>query len=194
MPVGNGQDGTADGGPEGGPAPVVSVATSTTSPVASAPPTDASATLGMGFVAARPSECGAPLGPVHPVASTVDFTSLLPGDWVSCDGSFFGLGVFNARGIELTTYRAVARAHTALGNLENSPPKLSAHAEPPGKRNIYQRGSWRPATILRPEHLTADLRIDGLAVVEMPDTTIIVGEGQWAEVDAHSNLIIHLGA
>jgi hypothetical protein len=35
----------ADGGSEAGPAPVVSVATSTTSPVASAAPTDASATL-----------------------------------------------------------------------------------------------------------------------------------------------------
>jgi N-methylhydantoinase A len=101
---------------------------------------------------------------------------------------------FVAAGIELTTYRAVARAHTALTELENNAPRHSQHIEPPGKRNVYSRGRWRPAAILRPEHLAADTRIDGLAVVEMPDTTIVIGEGQWAEVDAQSNLIIHLNA
>jgi N-methylhydantoinase A len=109
--------------------------------------------------------------------------------------SRFGKGsAFVAAGIELTTYRAVARAKTALGALENSPPKRSLTLEPPGSRKIYSRGNWRDATILRPEHLAADTRIAGLAVVEMPDTTIVIGEGQWAEVDAQSNLIIHLDA
>jgi N-methylhydantoinase A len=107
----------------------------------------------------------------------------------------FGKGsAFVAAGIELTTYRAVARAKTALGALENSPPKRSATVEPPDERKIYCRGRWREATIFRPEHLSSETRIAGLAVIEMPDTTIVIGEGQWAEVDGQSNLIIRLDA
>jgi N-methylhydantoinase A len=107
----------------------------------------------------------------------------------------FGKGsAFVAAGIELTTFRAVARAKTALGALENSPPKRSATVEPPGERKIYSRGRWREATIFRPENLSAETRIAGLAVIEMPDTTIVIGDGQWAEVDGQSNLIIRLDA
>ena len=106
----------------------------------------------------------------------------------------FGKGsAFTAAGIELTTYRVVARARTMMRALENRPPKRGSAAAPT-TRPVYSGGAWRTATVLRPEHLAADTRIDGLAIVEMPDTTIVIGEGQWAEVDAHSNLIIHLDA
>jgi N-methylhydantoinase A/oxoprolinase/acetone carboxylase beta subunit len=45
-----------------------------------------------------------------------------------------------------------------------------------------------------PEHLTPGMEIHGLTIVEMPDTTIVVGDRQRAEIDADNNLIIHLGA
>jgi N-methylhydantoinase A len=105
----------------------------------------------------------------------------------------FGEGsAFVAAGIELTTFRAVARAKTTRGLLESWPARSSPEAVPIQKRNIYSHGSWRSATILRPEHLSAGKRIEGLAVVEMPDTTVVIGAGQFAEVDAQSNLTIHL--
>jgi N-methylhydantoinase A len=40
--------------------------------------------------------------------------------------------------------------------------------------------------------LRPGMQLDGLAIVELPDTTIVVGAGEQASVDAMGNLIIRL--
>jgi N-methylhydantoinase A len=107
----------------------------------------------------------------------------------------FGKGsAFTAAGVELTTYRVVARSRTARPTLENKPAPQGGEVPPPRSRNVYRRGAWAPAAILGPEHLTPGRKFQGLTIVEMPDTTIVIGDRQHGEVDADSNLVIHLDA
>jgi len=65
-------------------------------------PPDASATLGVGFAALTPTECGESLGAAHPVASPGDVNALLPGTWSVCSGQVFGMPIGSAKGVELT--------------------------------------------------------------------------------------------
>jgi N-methylhydantoinase A len=107
----------------------------------------------------------------------------------------FGKGsAFTAAGVELTTYRVVARSRTKRPHLDDKRPARAGEAPPSRTRNVYRRGGWSPASVMGPEHLAPGVQIRGLTIVEMPDTTIVVGDGQRAEVDAGHNLIIHLGA
>lgn len=107
----------------------------------------------------------------------------------------FGKGsAFTAAGVELTTYRVVARSRTTRPTLSDKRRVLAGQATPPRTRNVYRGGAWAPATIMGPEHLTPGMEIRGLTIVEMPDTTIVVGDRQRGEIDADNNLTIHLGA
>lgn len=107
----------------------------------------------------------------------------------------FGKGsAFTAAGVELTTYRVVARSRTTRPTLSDKRRVLAGQATPPRTRNVYRGGAWAPATIMGPEHLKPGMEIRGLTIVEMPDTTMVVGDRQRAEIDADNNLIIHLGA
>ena len=66
-------------------------------------PPDASATLGVGFAALTPPECGESLGTAHPVASSGELSALLPGTWSVCGGPLFGMPISAANGVELTS-------------------------------------------------------------------------------------------
>jgi N-methylhydantoinase A len=59
-----------------------------------------------------------------------------------------------------------------------------------GHRRVYARGSWTEADIFTAEQLFVGATITGQAIVEMPDTTVVVGEGQTATVDQVGSLVI----
>lgn len=114
----------------------------------------------------------------------------LVGRFIEAYEARFGAGsAFTAAGIELTTFRVVARVP-----LERPPParapEAARDAPAPGRREVYQGGAWREAAVLGPAHLAPGARIEGLAIVEMPDTTIVIGAGQAGRVDPHGNLVI----
>lgn len=109
----------------------------------------------------------------------------------------FGEGsAFVAAGIEMTTFRVVARSPAArptLRTFAGSEDEASGEAET-STRRIFSDGAWREARVLRHEALRPGLTIDGLAVVEMKDTTIVVGDAQRATVDERGSLVIRLSA
>jgi N-methylhydantoinase A len=104
----------------------------------------------------------------------------------------FGKGsAFKAAGVELTTFRVVARA--GMQRPELRPVSSNGSSAVVGStRQVFQRGEWRQARILPGDALAPGLKLEGLAVVELPDTTIVVGDGQRATVDGWGNVVIHL--
>jgi N-methylhydantoinase A len=73
--------------------------------------------------------------------------------------------------------------------------RLSAAREggsdaPVGHRRVYFAGGWQETAIYRRDALGIDTRIVGPAIVEQPDTTIVIDPGATAYVDAWGNLII----
>ncbi|MCW2998279.1 MAG: hydantoinase/oxoprolinase family protein [Solirubrobacterales bacterium] len=103
----------------------------------------------------------------------------------------FGEGsAFTAAGVEMVTWRVVAS-----GKLDK--PALGAPLrDRPAAENAEQRtrpvyfGGWHDARVYDEGDLTADGRFAGPAIIELPDTTIVVGPDQVASVDAHSNVIL----
>lgn len=122
----------------------------------------------------------------------------------------FGEGsAFEAAGVELTTFRLVASSPTprpqlrALGTeaaardgagaVTDDRVRAAASDAPPGAtgtRDVFHGGAWRQAEILTAAHVRPGLRLAGLAIVEMPDTTIVVAPGQQAIVDDYGNFVI----
>ncbi|GAB3165086.1 hydantoinase/oxoprolinase family protein [Amycolatopsis sp. NPDC004378] len=102
----------------------------------------------------------------------------------------FGKGAaFLEGGVEITTFRVVATSPVPRAEFDTG--ALAAQDAPePGTRPVFSGGEWRDATVLRTEHLRDGLRIEGLAIVELRDTTVVVGPGQDAEVDAFGDIVI----
>jgi N-methylhydantoinase A len=102
----------------------------------------------------------------------------------------FGEGsAFSAAGVEMTTFRVVARVETSKPAPAAASPAVPAEA---GTRRVFSGGEWREARVLGHEAVGPGLDLHGLAIVEMPDTTIVVGPGQHATVDDHGNVVIQL--
>lgn len=106
----------------------------------------------------------------------------------------FGEGsAFEAAGIEMTTFRVVGRSAAARPQLRAFEGTASNGAGPQSStRRVFAHGEWQDATVLRHEALEPSLEIDGLAIVEMKDTTIVIGPGQRGTVDPHGSLVITL--
>lgn len=107
----------------------------------------------------------------------------------------FGEGsAFEAAGVELTTFRLVASSPTIRPELRpiGQPGSVNG-AGPAGavsKREVFHDGAWGEAQIISAAEIAPGLQIYGLAIVEMPDTTIVVGAGQQAVVDDYGNFVI----
>ena len=100
----------------------------------------------------------------------------------------FGEGsAFTEAGVELVTWRVVVTAAAERGGLGQTIPR--GHHEPVRQDRVYF-GGWMDAAVYDEEALTPGLSFDGPAVFELPDTNIVVGPGQHAEVDAHGNVLI----
>jgi N-methylhydantoinase A len=59
---------------------------------------------------------------------------------------------------------------------------------------VFIRDEWHDAAVHDESALTGQGRFDGPAIIELPDTTIVVGIDQVATVDAHSNVILEAAA
>ncbi|MFQ5913526.1 MAG: hydantoinase/oxoprolinase family protein, partial [Nitrospinota bacterium] len=64
-----------------------------------------------------------------------------------------------------------------------------------GKRSVYfsETSGWRETSIYDSEALHPGNRIEGPAVVEAPDTTIVVRPAHQVEMDGYRNLIMTFG-
>jgi N-methylhydantoinase A len=107
----------------------------------------------------------------------------------------FGEGsAFDAAGVELMTFRVVVKAPTVRPELRRASGNGGAAPGPIGERRVFQEGEWRSARIYDESAVVPGAVIDGLAVVELQDTTIVVGHGQRAEVDDYGSVVITLPA
>jgi N-methylhydantoinase A len=76
------------------------------------------------------------------------------------------------------------------------PAKLKSHANklvPVSQRSVYFYGKgFFDTPVYRSEDLGPGDAVKGPAIVERPDTTVVVGLGQHLEIEDYGNLIIHL--
>ena len=84
-------------------------------------------------------------------------------------------------GIEIVTLRAEAVGDVGAAAWEDRGGDR-ASGEESGRREIYQRGEWRPLTVLSRGSLAPGAAVAGPAVVEQEDTTTVVNEGWTATV------------
>lgn len=106
----------------------------------------------------------------------------------------FGEGsAFEAAGVEMTTFRVVASAaadRPALGRLDGA---RAATGVPAARRDVFQAGEWHEAQVLTHRSIHPGLELEGISIIEMPDTTVVVGAGQRALVDEYGNVVIRNG-
>lgn len=102
----------------------------------------------------------------------------------------FGKGAaFLDAGVEITTFRVVASSPVPRADLDTGAPGTGSVPEPE-TRPAFSGGRWHDAAVYRAEHLRDGLRIPGLAIVELPDTTVVIGPDQEAEIDRYGDIVI----
>lgn len=102
----------------------------------------------------------------------------------------FGTGsAFRAAGIEISAFRIVARARLNR-TISASTAAGAGTASGPSQRKIYSSGAWRDAAVHLEDAIRPGFRFEGPAIVEFDDTSLVVGEGQKAEVDQYLNVTI----
>jgi N-methylhydantoinase A len=117
------------------------------------------------------------------------------GRFVDAYEARFGEGsAFEAAGVEMTTFRVVVSAPTVRPELKTVARNGAGPVRPAGERPVFQGGEWLPAAIYSEDAIVPGVTIDGLAVVELEDTTIVVGTDQRAEVDDYGSVVISLPA
>lgn len=100
----------------------------------------------------------------------------------------FGKGAaFLEGGVEITTFRVVASSPVPRPDVAGVAPVGGGE---PGWRRVFSGGRWRDAAVYRAGHLHEGLHIDGPAIVELPDTTVVIGPQQDAEIDAFGHVVM----
>ena len=103
----------------------------------------------------------------------------------------FGKGsAFPDGGVEITTFRVVATSPVPRTEFETRLPTSATSTGEPGTRQVFSGGKWVDAAVYRGDQLHDGLAIDGLAIVELPDTTVVIGAEQHAAVDGFGNIVI----
>ena len=103
----------------------------------------------------------------------------------------FGAGSsFRSAGIDVSTFRVVSRAR--LDRLDHSRAASISKEQmtPVGTRKVFESGAWMDADIYDERAVKPGGEIHGLAIIELNDTTVVVGPGQLARIDGHLNVII----
>ena len=102
----------------------------------------------------------------------------------------FGEGsAYEGAGVQLTTFRVTARSPVRRPRLRRSDASAST-VKATGQREIYRGGEWKPVPVYLGDSLAAGAVMPGPAVIEMPDTTIVVAEHQTARADDHGSIVI----
>lgn len=63
-----------------------------------------------------------------------------------------------------------------------------------GARNVYFDGGWHPTPIYWRDHLPIEFEIEGPAVIEQMDTTVLIEPGDRAHGDEQGNILVAVGA
>ncbi|MGH3099194.1 MAG: hydantoinase/oxoprolinase family protein [Streptosporangiales bacterium] len=104
----------------------------------------------------------------------------------------FGKGsAFREGGVEITTFRVVATSPVHDVRLATVGAGTAGGApEAAQTRPVFSGGAWVDARVYRGEQLREGMHWGGLAIIELPDTTVVVSAEQTATVDGFGNLII----
>ena len=82
----------------------------------------------------------------------------------------------------------------AVGRFGDEPPtraaQTEARQEPVGVRQVYFAGAFREAAVYRRDGLTAGVVVRGPAILEQPDSTLIIPPGSSGRTDESGNLLI----
>ena len=97
---------------------------------------------------------------------------------------------FKAAGVEVTTFRVVVSRPTARPELRRLPAGPVNGAVRATTRSVFRRGEWHKARVVRQEDAAPGLELEGLAIIEMTDTTIVIGAGQRGVVDEYGDVLI----
>jgi N-methylhydantoinase A len=104
----------------------------------------------------------------------------------------YGKGTTNpAAPVEALSWevRAAAPATTpAVAELKSSTDALA----PKARRQVYFAGAWHQTPVFDRAALLAGSVVTGPAVIEAPDTTILVNPGQSARMDRFGDLVINV--
>ncbi|WP_282568436.1 hydantoinase/oxoprolinase family protein, partial [Bosea sp. ASV33] len=94
--------------------------------------------------------------------------------------------------VRIVTLRTAAIGRRPAFDLTALAPSADAAVETArrGARQVYLDGAWRETAIWSRLDLPVGTRIDGPAIFEQPDATILLDPGLTAEVDALGNLVI----
>ena len=74
-----------------------------------------------------------------------------------------------------------------------APAERSAATQPSGMRQVRFSGAWIDTTIYDRAVLNRGTKLAGPAIVEQPDTTVVIDPGATAVVDGLGNLVISVG-
>jgi N-methylhydantoinase A len=97
-------------------------------------------------------------------------------------------------GVEFTVLRTEAISPVAKPR-PAALPRKEGKVEPASTRKVYfYRLGFRDTKVYRAEALGPGAVIAGPAIVERPDTTVVVGPGQRLEVETYGNMILTLNA
>ena len=103
----------------------------------------------------------------------------------------FGEGsAFTAAGVEMVTWRIVATGKLEKPTLARGATENGAGVHAAKRRPVYLAGEWRDAEIYDETALRVETTFSGPAIIELPDTTIVVGIDQVGSVDANRNVIL----
>src|SRR5205085_6899017 len=98
--------------------------------------------------------------------------------------------------VEIVTYRVRTTAPSPKPAIRPAPergavPPAAAHA---GTRQVYwsETADFETTPVFWGEQLQPGNRIDGPAIVQVPDTTIVIHPGQAARIDPYGNVLIDL--
>jgi N-methylhydantoinase A len=126
----------------------------------------------------------------------------LPGPDVSREAlrKLFEEAYFARFAVELPDIGAVlVNLHTAvIGRRASADLALLApgggSGAPAAHRGVWYEGGWAETPVWRREDLPAEARLEGPAIVEQLDTTLVLEPGCTAQADAAGNLIVSVGA
>jgi N-methylhydantoinase A len=107
--------------------------------------------------------------------------------------ALYGKGsALRGSGVEFTTLRTEATTPVVKPNPAPQPLRSDAPKAVGSRRVFFYREGLLDTAVYRSGDLGPGHRISGPAIIERPDTTVVVGSGQSLEVEKYGNMIIHL--
>jgi N-methylhydantoinase A len=102
----------------------------------------------------------------------------------------YGRGTTNtAAPVEALSWEVRAAAPSITPALPERPASSTPPAEK-SRREVYFRGGFQPTPVYDRESVSNGTSIQGAAIIEAPDTTILVNPGQSVTMDRYGNLVL----